>query len=117
MSHPVSAPVIIALPATIDVTNAWQVHNRLSAVIASGAPLIIADLTATVFCDAAGSDWLHMIGYHTATRDGRLRLVIPPGALLRRMLELLGVDHLLPVYASIMDACDPPAGPQHPMSA
>jgi hypothetical protein len=48
---------------------------------------------------------------------GRLRLVIPPGALLRRMLGLLEVDHLLPVYSSIAEACDPPAGPRHPMSS
>jgi len=31
MPHPVSAPVIMTLPAMIDVTNAWQVHDRLSA--------------------------------------------------------------------------------------
>lgn len=105
----------MTFPSTIDMTNADQVRDRLSAVIASGAPLIIADLSATVFCDAAGADWLHMIGYHAAARSGRLRLVIPPGALMRRILELLGVDHLLAVYSSIAEACEPLAGPRHPM--
>lgn len=115
MPHPLSAPVIMTLPATIDVTNADQVRDRLAAVIASGAPLIIADLSATVFCDAAGADWLHMIGYHVAARNGRLGLVIPPGALMRRILGLLGIDHLLAVYSSIVEACEPLAGPRHPM--
>lgn len=48
------APVIVALPAEIDITNAGQVYDRLSAALASGAPLIIADLTVTAVCDAAG---------------------------------------------------------------
>jgi anti-sigma B factor antagonist len=112
-----TAPVIVMLPPTIDVTNAVQVHDLLCAAVAAGPPLVIADLSATVSCDAAGAGWLRMIGYYTATRRGRLRLVIPPGALMRQILELLDVDHLLPVYSSIQEACDPPAGPQHPMSA
>jgi len=105
MSHPLSAPVIMTLPRTIDVTNAGQVHDRVSAAIESAAPLIIADLSATVFCDAAGADWLRTIGYHTAARSGRLRLVIPPGALMRRMVKLLGIDHLLAVYSTVTEAC------------
>jgi hypothetical protein len=62
-------------------------------------------VSATVFCDAAGADWLRMLGYRSAARSGRLRLVIPPGALMRRMLKLLGIGHLLAVYSSITDAC------------
>lgn len=63
--YPVGGPVIVTLPATIDVTNARQIRDRMAAAIASAAPLIIADLSATVFCDAVGADWLHMIGYHS----------------------------------------------------
>lgn len=118
MPHPGGGPVIVTLPASIDVTNARQIRDRVAAAIASAAPLIIADLSATVFCDAVGADWLHMIGYHSAARSGQLRLVIPPGALMRRMLALLGIDHLLPVYATIGEACDPDgSGPRHPMSS
>ena len=36
-------------------------------------------------------------------------------AVLRRMLELLEIDHLLPVYPSISEACEPPPGSRHPM--
>jgi anti-anti-sigma regulatory factor len=114
MQHLLGAPVIMTLPDTIEVTNADQVRERMSAAIASTAPLIIADLSATVFCDAAGADWLRMIGYQAAARSGRLRLVIPHGALMRRILQPLGIDHLLAVYSSIAEACEPFAGPRHP---
>ena len=44
-------------------------------------------------------------------------VVIPSGALMRRILELLAADHLLAVYSSIAEACEPLAGPRHPMSS
>jgi hypothetical protein len=57
-----------------------------------------------------------MVGSQAAARGGRLRLVIKPGSPLRQMLVLLGVDHLLPVYSTIGEACEPPTGPGHPLS-
>ena len=108
-------PVIVPLPIAIDVTNTVQVFNRLSAAVTSEAPVIIADRSATVSCDAAGVYHLHAIGSSAAARGGRLRLVIPPGAPPRQMLVLLGVDHLLPVYSSTGEAREPLAGPRHPL--
>ena len=40
-----------------------------------------------------------------AGASGRLRLVIPPGALMRRMVKLLGIDQLLAVYSTVTEAC------------
>ena len=107
--RPEGPPVIVAVPAVIDLVNADVVYAVLSGAVASDAPVIVADLSATAFCDAAGAHRLLMAGYQAAARGGRLRLVIPPGALVGRMLALLGVEHLLPVYSSTEDACS--AGP------
>ena len=112
---PDGAPVIVTLPIALDVTNTVQVYNRLSTAVTSGAPVIIADLSATVFCDAAGLYHLHMIGSQAAAAGGQLRLVIPPGSPLRQLRVLLDVDHLLPVYSSVEEACEPLTGPSHPL--
>lgn len=109
------APPIVALPPTIDIFNAGQVHDRLCAAVESGAPVVIADLSATVFCDSAGAHRLHLIVSHAAAKGSRVRLVIPHGSPLRQVLVLLGVDHLLPVYGSIREACQPATGPRHPL--
>jgi anti-anti-sigma regulatory factor len=99
------AAVVVALPVEIDVTNANQVYDRLAAATRSGAAVVIADATGTMFCDAAGGRRLVMIHARAAARGVPLRLVIPSGGLLRRVLELLGVDSLLlPVYASTEEA-------------
>lgn len=109
------APAIVALPPTIDIFNAGQVHDRVCAAVESGAPVVIADLSATLFCDSAGADRLHLIVSQAAVRGSSVRLVIPPGSPLRQVLVLLGVDHLLPVYASVHEACQPATGPRHPL--
>ena len=59
---------------------------------------------------------LVMIRDEAAAAGAQLRLVIPPGALMRRVLVLLGVDHLLPVYPSIPEASRQPAARQDPLS-
>lgn len=109
------APVIVGLPGEIDVANVAHVYDLLSAALETGARVIVADLTATEFCDAAGVRLLVMVRGQAAARDVQLRLVIPPGALLRRMLVLLRADHLLLVYASAADACRMPAPPPYPL--
>src|SRR5215472_15013055 len=95
---PDGRPVIVTMPIAIDMTNTVQVQSRLSAAVGSGA-LVVIDLSATAFCDAAGVNHLHMIGSQAVAGGARLRLVIPPGTPLRQMLLLLDIDRLLPVYA------------------
>jgi anti-anti-sigma regulatory factor len=100
-------PVIVVLPPVIEAGNARYAYGPLYAAVESGVPVVIADLSATVFCDAAGMQGLLMLREWSAACGIRFRLVIPPGAPLRRVLELLGIDHLLPVYPSAGEAARP----------
>ena len=111
-----SGPVIVAMPQMIDVANAASACGELAAVVASGARLVIADLSATVFCDAAGANRLLVAACQAAAQGSRLRLVVPPGALMRRVLALLEIDHLLPVYTTVAEALRHLPGPRHPLS-
>jgi len=110
-------PLIVVLPVEVDTVNAAQVYDRLDAVIRRGAPVVVADLAGTRFCDAAGVRCLVMARTRAAARGIQFRLVIPPGGLLRRVLVLLGVDDVLPVYSSAEEACVPLTPPaRHPLS-
>lgn len=100
------APVIVALPAEIDLTNVDRVYDLLDAAVASGAPVIVADLTGTTFCDSEGMQRLIMIHKRAACRDAQLRLAVSPGGMVWRMVEILGLDQRLPVYASAREAAD-----------
>ena len=106
-----ATPAVVSLPAEIDITNAGQVYELLMAAAATGAPVVIADCTATVFCDVAGVRRLVMGHAQAAARGVQLRLVIAPGGLLRRLLELLGADSVLPVYPGVEEASVPAVHP------
>jgi anti-sigma B factor antagonist len=97
------APVVVVLPAEIDVTNSEQVYEQLVAVLAPGVDTVIADMTSTVFCDSSGVHAI-MHAYEAAARDVRMRLAVSPATSVRRVLELIGVGRLMPVHASLEEA-------------
>jgi anti-anti-sigma regulatory factor len=44
-----AVPVIVTMPADIDITNADSIGEQLLAAIAPGMSAVVADLTGTIF--------------------------------------------------------------------
>jgi anti-anti-sigma factor len=102
-------PVIIALPAEIDMANADQVGRQLGSAFAAGVTTVIADMRVTRFCDSSGISML-VRAHKQATANGtQLRLVVLSTAVLR-ILTLVQMDHLLLIYPTLSQALA--AGPQ-----
>lgn len=101
-----NVPIVVALPAEIDVTNSEEVYEQLVAAFAPGVGTVIADMTSTAFCDSSGVHAI-MHAYESAdTRGGRMLLAVSPTTSVRRVLELIGVGRLMPVYPSLQEALD-----------
>jgi anti-sigma B factor antagonist len=94
------APAIVVLPGEIDVSNAQGVFDQLSSVFAAGATVVVADLTATVFCDSTGLSTLLKVQRQAAAGGAQLRLAISPGGPVQRVFDLMAFDRLLPIYTS-----------------
>ena len=91
---------VIALPEHIDVSNASQIREELLWVINRGAIAVIADMTATLSCDQSGADAV-LRAYRRALASGtQLRLVVT-AEVVRRVLNLGGLDRLVSVYPSL----------------
>jgi anti-sigma B factor antagonist len=100
------APVVVVLPAEIDVTNSEQVYEQLVSVLAPGVQAVVADMMSTAFCDSSGVHAI-MRAYESAeARDVRLRLAVSSNTSVRRVLELIGVGRLVPVHTSLQEALD-----------
>jgi anti-sigma B factor antagonist len=99
-----TAPVVVVLPAEIDVTNSGQVHDQLIAAFAPDVDLVIADLTSTNFCDSSGVHAIMRAYERAAARDIRLWLAVQQDGSVRRVLQLTGVGRLVPVYPSLQEA-------------
>src|SRR5215813_4704109 len=93
-------PVVVTLPAEIDVTNAAPIGGELSLAIADGAGIVVADMTGTTFCNSSGISMLVLAHRQAAAIGAELRLVVPAAAVLRA-LKLVRMDSLLPIYPSL----------------
>jgi anti-anti-sigma regulatory factor len=99
-----TAPAVVVLPSQIDFATQDQAYDRLYAAFASGATVVIADFTGTAFCDCGSLRHLVTVQHWAAARKAQLRLVIPPGGLIRRQAALMDLDHQLPVYPTLREA-------------
>lgn len=100
---PGTQPVVVTLPAEIDVANADSISVQIAAAVAFHPKTVIADMTATTFCDSLGVRVLVLAHHHAAAHGTELRLLLPcPGVM--RIMEVLGVDAVLPIYQSLEEA-------------
>jgi anti-sigma B factor antagonist len=99
-------PVVVVLPAEIDVTNSEQVHDLLVAALAPGVDVVIADMTATTFCDSSGVHAVMFAHEAAVSRGIRLRLAVPTGGSVNRVLQLIGAGRILSMYSSLAEAMD-----------
>jgi anti-sigma B factor antagonist len=95
-----AAPVVVTLPAEIDIANADQVFGRLCLAIGSGAGIVIADLTGTDFCGSAGIGAVLMARDRAAAEGVRLRLALQPSGPVRSLFQLMGLDRKLQAYVT-----------------
>jgi anti-sigma B factor antagonist len=98
-----SGTAVVTLPSEMDVVNAGEVSGDLIAVIDAGARTVIADMSATEFCDSAGVKAMVRAYRQAKAQDCVLRLVVTAAAV-RRVFGLTGVDRLIPICATMDEA-------------
>lgn len=118
-------PAVVTLPAEIEqdsaglaldgvdslldgadslLDGAAPAYAALREAVASGAPVVVADLTGTTFCDYPGFRQLVAIHRLAATRDVQLRLAMPADGAVRRWLEFLAHHRLVLAYPGLKAA-------------
>ena len=95
-------PVVVA-PAEIDVTNAAGLRAGLGQAAGNGPGTLVVDLTRTRFCDSAGMHAL-VDAYKRARAEGGQVLLAVSGAAVPRILEITGIDRMLPRFDSVAEA-------------
>ena len=99
----------------IDITTVDQFRPVLLDAADAGPPLIVLDMTRTVFCDASGLHTLLRAHKRAVSRGGELRLVAPGDSAVSRVVRLTCLDHLIPCFCSLAGALAwTPALPRHP---
>ena len=99
-------PVIVSLPAEIDMANEEDVGEQLRAAFApgvTGVTVVIADLGSTVFCGTSGARQLVVARKRAVASNCELRVVISSAGVLR-VLAILGLDRELEIYPDLAAA-------------
>lgn len=94
---------VVSLPAEIDLTIADALREALLAVLNQGAVALIADMTATTFCDSAGITALVRAAKRAAATGAEMRLAVTAPQVLR-VFTLVGIDRLIDIHPSVAAA-------------
>ena len=94
---------VVALTGESDVYTYDQLRGALKAEVTRAAALLIVDLSGLEFMDSTGVQVLLDIRVMMNDRGGKLALAQPQNTV-ARVLNLVGADQLIPVYASVGEA-------------
>jgi anti-sigma B factor antagonist len=98
---------VVRMPAELDLANAATVDSQLAHLCHDVSGVITVDLTGTTFCDSAGIASLARAHRLVTANGGELRLVVGTSPV-SRILQLTGVDQVLPVFHDVQDSLDTP---------
>ncbi len=94
---------VVATPPFIDISNAEILQSAFLRAASWGYATIVADMSATQFCDSCGVSVLVVAHKKAQAEGGQLRLAAVSSPVLR-MLAVTGLDRLLCVFRSVADA-------------
>lgn len=91
---------VVRLCAEIDLTVADELREALLSVLNQGVLALIADMTATTFCDSAGITALIRAARRAAANGAVMRVAgVAPSVL--RVFTLVGIDRMIDIYPSV----------------
>ena len=91
---------VVRLCAEIDLTVADELREALLSVLNQGVLVLIADMTATTFCDSAGITALIRAARRAAANGAVMRVAgVAPSVL--RVFTLVGIDRMIDIYPSV----------------
>jgi anti-anti-sigma factor len=96
--------VVARLSGEVDLSNAAEVGEQLTAAVPNSALGLVLDLTATDYLDSSGVHLVFELAERLGRRQQQLRIVVPAGAPIRRVLRIVELDESVPVVGSVDEA-------------
>jgi anti-sigma B factor antagonist len=105
----INGVAVVSAPAEIDVTTGQQLRMVLLDAGRHGHATVVVDMTRTWFCDSAGLAVLAGAHRRALAHGGGLRLVLPAGGAVARVLSFTGLDGFIPGFGTLEQALAPGA--------
>jgi anti-anti-sigma factor len=88
---------VASVDGEIDSSNAAELRLALSERLPSASSALVLDLSDVGYLDSSGIHLLFDLGRRLAARRQALRLIVPDGAPMRRVLELCAIETVAPM--------------------
>jgi anti-anti-sigma factor len=92
---------VFALPEDVDADNSSVVGSGLANAIGIRARYVVLDLTRTRYLDSSAIDMVFKLNERLRVSRRRLRLVLPAGSPLQRLLEVTFLSSVIDVDDSV----------------
>ena len=96
--------IVAHLRGEVDMTNAGHLRDELLASVPNDALALVIDASECRYLDSAGIEVLFDLARRLARRRQDMRLVVPPGSPLRRVIELTEVGSAAPLHDALDSA-------------
>jgi anti-anti-sigma factor len=96
-----SGAMLVRVSGEIDLSNSRDVMDAIAGAVPHAASVVVVDLSDTAYLDSSGIAMIFRLAERFGHRRQDLRLVVPPDAPVRAVLELTRVDHVIPIDASV----------------
>jgi anti-anti-sigma factor len=94
----------ISLDGRFDLQGAQEIDQKLAHATSTGAMDVVIDLSLVSFIASSGIHSLVTAAKAQAARGGRVVLV-RPGLVAQRALDISEIDRIVPVYGDLEAAC------------
>jgi anti-sigma B factor antagonist len=94
---------LLAVAGDLDMSTAASLTSAAMALIAAGTRDVIIDARNLAFCDSSGLAAFVQIATRVGPLGGRLAIA-GPQSIVRRILEISGLDEAFVVVATVRDA-------------
>jgi anti-anti-sigma factor len=94
---------LVTLPAQVDQSNAEPVRQQLQGLVNRDLLVLIVDMSGTTDCDHACGEALARVYQRAMITGTDLRLIVSAGSV-QRVLRMVGLDRVMPVYSSVAAA-------------
>jgi anti-anti-sigma factor len=92
--------VLVRLSGDLDLAESPKVQQRLAGIVTSETYALVLDLAAVRYLDSAGVRLLFQTRRRLEQNRQQLRVVVPEGGVVRRVLGFASLEQHIPIYPS-----------------
>jgi anti-anti-sigma factor len=93
--------VLAHLEGEVDLSNAQSLKAELLTAVPNTVSSLVLDLSDTKHLDSSGIRLLFELTHRLESRGQKLRVVVPDGSFVRRILVLTEVHQVVPLFPSV----------------